>query len=128
MRDAKQGAAEGDQRQRQRGSVTTEEKEEIRVRECLIATRVRAGRLGYRPKPESVGLLQRLDDLLELVSLSICLLCCQNILKIFLIRMIEEPAAYGKLGLTNLSKLREECLREFQFVDAYRTIKQSNVN
>lgn len=37
---------------------------------------------------------------------------------------MEEPAAYGKLGLANLLELREECLREFQFVDAYRSIKQ----
>ncbi|KAJ8754560.1 hypothetical protein K2173_005721 [Erythroxylum novogranatense] len=41
-----------------------------------------------------------------------------------LARLMEEPAAYGKLGLANLLELREECLREFQFVDAYRTIKQ----
>ncbi|XP_062168584.1 pantothenate kinase 2 isoform X3 [Alnus glutinosa] len=39
-------------------------------------------------------------------------------------RLLEEPAAYGKLGLANLLELREECLREFQFVDAYRSIKQ----
>ncbi|KAB5532018.1 hypothetical protein DKX38_018688 [Salix brachista] len=39
-------------------------------------------------------------------------------------RLMEEPAAYGKLGLANLLELREECLREFQFVDAYRSIKQ----
>ncbi|OVA20728.1 protein of unknown function DUF89 [Macleaya cordata] len=38
--------------------------------------------------------------------------------------LMEEPAAYGKLGLANLLELREDCLREFQFVDAYRTIKQ----
>jgi len=37
---------------------------------------------------------------------------------------MEEPAAYGKLGLANLLELREECLREFQFTDAYRSIKQ----
>ena len=37
---------------------------------------------------------------------------------------MEEPAAYGKLGLANLLELREECLREFHFVDAYRSIKQ----
>ncbi|KAE8663936.1 Pantothenate kinase 2 [Hibiscus syriacus] len=37
---------------------------------------------------------------------------------------MEEPAAYGKLGLANLLELREECLREFQFRDAYRSIKQ----
>lgn len=42
----------------------------------------------------------------------------------WLCRLMEEPAAYGKLGLANLLELREECLREFQFVDAYRSIKQ----
>ncbi|XP_043813392.1 pantothenate kinase 2 isoform X5 [Manihot esculenta] len=42
-----------------------------------------------------------------------------------LARLMEEPAAYGKLGLANLLELREECLREFHFVDAYRSIKQS---
>ncbi|XP_076906354.1 pantothenate kinase 2-like [Bidens hawaiensis] len=41
-----------------------------------------------------------------------------------LARLMEEPAAYGKLGLANLLELREECLREFNFFDAYRTIKQ----
>ncbi|KAI9174533.1 hypothetical protein LWI28_018667 [Acer negundo] len=39
-------------------------------------------------------------------------------------RLIEDPAAYGKFGLANLLELREECLREFQFHDAYRSIKQ----
>uniref|UniRef100_A0A9I9CE58 Pantothenate kinase 2 n=1 Tax=Cucumis melo TaxID=3656 RepID=A0A9I9CE58_CUCME len=39
-------------------------------------------------------------------------------------RLMEEPTAYGKLGLANLLELREECLREFQFFDAYRSIKQ----
>lgn len=39
-------------------------------------------------------------------------------------RLMEEPAAYGKFGLANLLELREECLREFQFVDAYVSIKQ----
>ncbi|KAL0925008.1 hypothetical protein M5K25_003314 [Dendrobium thyrsiflorum] len=39
-------------------------------------------------------------------------------------RLMEEPAAYGKFGLANLLELREECLREFQFRDAYITIKQ----
>ncbi|PPR97784.1 hypothetical protein GOBAR_AA22878 [Gossypium barbadense] len=43
---------------------------------------------------------------------------------ILLNRLMEEPAAYGKLGLANLLELREECLREFQFLDAYRSIKQ----
>ncbi|KAF3329022.1 pantothenate kinase 2-like isoform X1 [Carex littledalei] len=41
-----------------------------------------------------------------------------------LARLMEEPAAYGKFGLADLLELREECLREFQFVDAYITIKQ----
>ncbi|WCJ36080.1 pantothenate kinase 2 [Euphorbia peplus] len=41
-----------------------------------------------------------------------------------LARLMEEPAAYGKLGLANLLELREECLREFNFVDPYRSIKQ----
>ncbi|ONK66303.1 uncharacterized protein A4U43_C06F6300 [Asparagus officinalis] len=41
-----------------------------------------------------------------------------------LARLMEEPAAYGKLGLANLLELREECLREFNFTDAYITIKQ----
>ncbi|MQM06379.1 hypothetical protein Taro_039198 [Colocasia esculenta] len=39
-------------------------------------------------------------------------------------RLMEEPAAYGKLGLANLLELREECLREFQFSDAYIGVKQ----
>lgn len=39
-------------------------------------------------------------------------------------RLCEEPAAYGKLGLANLLEMREECLREFHFMDVYRTIKQ----
>ncbi|KAI4336147.1 hypothetical protein L6164_014712 [Bauhinia variegata] len=41
-----------------------------------------------------------------------------------LARLMQEPAAYGKLGLANLLEMREECLREFLFVDAYRSIKQ----
>ncbi|KAF7073859.1 hypothetical protein CFC21_078786 [Triticum aestivum] len=41
-----------------------------------------------------------------------------------LARLTEEPAAYGKFGLANLLELREECLREFQFFDAYVSIKQ----
>ncbi|CAL5382724.1 unnamed protein product [Camellia sinensis] len=39
-------------------------------------------------------------------------------------RLMEDPAAYGKLGLANLLELREDCLREFYFADAYRSIKQ----
>ncbi|KAF1871100.1 hypothetical protein Lal_00020834 [Lupinus albus] len=41
-----------------------------------------------------------------------------------LARLMEEPNAYGKLGLANLLEMREECLREFQFGDVYRSIKQ----
>jgi len=41
-----------------------------------------------------------------------------------LARLMEEPAAYGKFGLANLLELREECLREFHFKDAYVTIKK----
>ncbi|CAL5322906.1 unnamed protein product [Camellia sinensis] len=40
------------------------------------------------------------------------------------LKLIEDPAAYGKLGLANLLELREDCLREFYFADAYRSIKQ----
>ncbi|CAL5434433.1 unnamed protein product [Camellia sinensis] len=43
---------------------------------------------------------------------------------IHLNRLMEDPAAYGKLGLANLLELREDCLREFYFADAYRSIKQ----
>ncbi|KAJ1418262.1 hypothetical protein SESBI_16008 [Sesbania bispinosa] len=39
-------------------------------------------------------------------------------------RLMEEPAAYAKSGLASLLELREECLREFQFVDTYRSIKK----
>nr|GMD78654.1 plasma membrane ATPase 1-like isoform X3 [Ipomoea batatas] len=38
--------------------------------------------------------------------------------------LMEEPAAYGKLGLADILELREECLREFHFFDAYKSIKQ----
>ncbi|XP_061366808.1 pantothenate kinase 2 [Gastrolobium bilobum] len=41
-----------------------------------------------------------------------------------LARLKEEPAAYGKLGLAKLLEMREECLREFHFADAYKSIKQ----
>ncbi|KAH1201607.1 Pantothenate kinase 2 [Glycine max] len=41
-----------------------------------------------------------------------------------LARLMEEPAAYGKLGLARLLEMREECLREFHFFDAYISIKQ----
>ncbi|KAK9127956.1 hypothetical protein Syun_016753 [Stephania yunnanensis] len=36
----------------------------IRVHGCLIVARVKAGRLGSRPKPESAGIFPRLNDLL----------------------------------------------------------------
>ncbi|CAI5955477.1 unnamed protein product [Closterium sp. NIES-64] len=39
-------------------------------------------------------------------------------------RLREEPAAYGRLGLATLLEMREECLREFHFFDAYRAVKQ----
>lgn len=42
-------------------------------------------------------------------------------------RLMEEPTAYEKLRLTNLLELREDCSRELQFVDAYRSIKQRSV-
>ncbi|CAL5411696.1 unnamed protein product [Camellia sinensis] len=42
----------------------------------------------------------------------------------FASKLMEDPAAYGKLGLANLLELREDCLREFYFADAYRSIKQ----
>ncbi|CAI7819218.1 unnamed protein product, partial [Closterium sp. NIES-54] len=41
-----------------------------------------------------------------------------------LTRLREEPAAYGRLGLATLLEMREECLREFHFFDAYRAVKQ----
>lgn len=53
-----------------------------------------------------------------------CVCFCLSLTYFFCCRLMEEPAAYGKLGLANLLELREECLREFQFVDAYRSIKQ----
>ena len=31
-----------------------------------------------------------------------------------------EPGAYGRLGLSDLFEMREECLREFGFSDVYR--------
>lgn len=35
-------------------------------------------------------------------------------------KMRIEPGAYGKLGLSDLFEMREECLREFGFSDVYR--------
>jgi hypothetical protein len=61
-------------------------------------------------------------------SLFICQICSISLLPNLCVvsksRLMEEPAAYGKFGLANLLELREECLREFQFVDAYISIKQ----
>mmetsp|Transcript_3468 Transcript_3468/g.8203 ORF Transcript_3468/g.8203 Transcript_3468/m.8203 type:complete len:911 (+) Transcript_3468:246-2978(+) len=44
-------------------------------------------------------------------------------LKGHLNKLREEPSAYGKLGLAELFELREECLREFSFDDAYKLDK-----
>ncbi|GAQ88623.1 pantothenate kinase 2 [Klebsormidium nitens] len=41
-----------------------------------------------------------------------------------LAKLRAEPAAYGQLGLANLLDMREDCLREFSFRDAYRTVKE----
>lgn len=35
----------------------------------------------------------------------------------------KDPGAYGKLGLSDLFEMREECLREFGFSDVYRLDK-----
>lgn len=40
-------------------------------------------------------------------------------------RLKNEPASYGRLGLADLLELREECLREFHFMDVYRPMKES---
>ena len=39
-------------------------------------------------------------------------------------RLREEPAAYGKIGLSGLFEMREECLRAFGFKDAYFDVKR----
>jgi len=39
-------------------------------------------------------------------------------------RLREEPAAYGRIGLSGLFEMREECLRAFGFKDAYFDVKQ----
>ena len=39
-------------------------------------------------------------------------------------RLREEPAAYGRIGLSGLFEMREECLRAFGFSDAYFFEKQ----
>jgi type II pantothenate kinase len=40
-------------------------------------------------------------------------------------RVLAEPAAYGQLSLAGIFEMREECLRAFQFPDAYRPVKDS---
>ena len=39
-------------------------------------------------------------------------------------RLRDEPAAYGRIGLSELLEMREECLRAFGFKDVYSAIKQ----
>ena len=39
-------------------------------------------------------------------------------------RLQEEPAAYGRVGLSELLEMREECLRGFGFNDVYLEVKQ----
>ena len=39
-------------------------------------------------------------------------------------RLREEPAAYGRIGLSGLFEMREECLRAFGFKDAYLDVKR----
>jgi type II pantothenate kinase len=39
-------------------------------------------------------------------------------------RLREEPAAYGRIGLSGIFEMREECLRAFGFKDAYFDVKQ----
>ena len=39
-------------------------------------------------------------------------------------RLRDEPAAYGRIGLSELLEMREECLRAFGFKDVYSGIKQ----
>ena len=37
-----------------------------------------------------------------------------------LTKLLAEPGVYGDLGLYEVFEMREECLREFGFADAYR--------
>jgi bifunctional damage-control phosphatase, subfamily II, fusion protein len=39
-------------------------------------------------------------------------------------RLRDEPAAYGRIGISGLFEMREECLRAFGFKDAYFGVKQ----
>jgi hypothetical protein len=41
---------------------------------------------------------------------------------------LQDPGAYGKLGLSDLFEMREECLREFGFSDVYRLDKDKENN
>ena len=45
-------------------------------------------------------------------------------LRAHLSKLKTEPGAYGRLGLAELFEMREECLREFGFTDAYRLDKE----
>jgi hypothetical protein len=38
---------------------------------------------------------------------------------------MQDPGAYGQLGLSDLFEMREECLREFGFSDVYRLDKEA---
>jgi hypothetical protein len=38
---------------------------------------------------------------------------------------VQDPGAYGQLGLSDLFEMREECLREFGFSDVYRLDKEA---
>jgi type II pantothenate kinase len=42
--------------------------------------------------------------------------------------LFQDPGAYGKLGLSDLFEMREECLREFGFSDVYRLDKEKENN
>jgi hypothetical protein len=42
-----------------------------------------------------------------------------------LCRCLQDPGAYGQLGLSDLFEMREECLREFGFSDVYRLDKEA---
>lgn len=41
---------------------------------------------------------------------------------------LQDPGAYGQLGLSDLFEMREECLREFGFSDVYRLDKEAENN
>lgn len=49
-----------------------------------------------------------------------CLRFAHRAFAAHLVKLRAEPGAYGALGLAELFELREECLHEFGFSDAYR--------